>query len=57
MNLVFMTECAVDRCYKKSQKGKQMCKEHQKQYDDGEVLTAFYGKKVKKRSINKPTQP
>ena len=42
MEIVFLKECAVDGCYKKSQKGKQMCKEHQARYDAGEKLVAFY---------------
>lgn len=49
MKVVFMNECAVDGCYKKSIKSKQMCSTHQAQYDEGKLLIAFYGKKVQKK--------
>lgn len=49
MNVVFVNECAVDGCYSKNIKGKQMCKEHQEKYDSGEILKAFYGRTVQKK--------
>jgi hypothetical protein len=50
MNIIFVNDCAVDGCYKKNiGKGKQMCKEHQAEYEAGNVLKAFYGKTVKKQ--------
>lgn len=51
MNVLFLNDCAVDGCYKKSIKGKQMCKEHQAAYDKGEKLVAFYGKTVQKKEF------
>ena len=51
MKLIFLNNCAVDGCYKRSVKGKQMCKEHQKMYDMGHRLTAFYGKVVQKKEF------
>ncbi len=56
MNLVFLNDCAADGCYKKSLKGKQMCKEHQAAYDRGESFKAFYGKTVKKKLQLQPTK-
>lgn len=50
-NMVFIGECAVDGCYKNSLKGFQMCESHQTSYDKGEILTAFYGKKVQKKEF------
>lgn len=48
-NVVFLKDCAVDGCYKKNMgKGKQMCREHQEAYNNGEKLKAFYGKTVQK---------
>ncbi len=52
MQTVFLNDCAVDGCYKKNQKGKQMCPKHQAKYEAGETLKAFYGKTVKKKYIN-----
>lgn len=49
MNLVFVNECAVDGCYSKNEKGKQMCPKHQQKYDAGEKLIAFYGNTVQKK--------
>lgn len=51
MNIVFLNDCAVDGCYKKNQKGKQMCPLHQSKYEAGETLKAFYGKTVKKKDV------
>lgn len=51
MNTVFLNDCAVDGCYKKNQKGKQMCPNHQTKYEAGETLKAFYGKTVKKKDV------
>ena len=51
MQLVFLNDCGVDGCYKKNQKGKQMCPTHQKKYEAGETLKAFYGKIVKKKDV------
>jgi len=57
MNIVFVSDYAVDGCKKKNiGKGFQMCQEHQNQYDKGEILTAFYGKKVQKKITNKTTK-
>jgi hypothetical protein len=56
MKIIFMTECAVDGCYEKNtlkKDGKQMCIEHQKQYDEGVKLKAFYGKTVQKQIVSK----
>ncbi len=53
MNTVFINNCAVDGCYKKNLKGKQMCKEHQVKYDAGEKLRAFYGKTVQNKTTLK----
>jgi hypothetical protein len=49
MGLVFINDCAVDGCYSKNLKGKQMCKKHQQAYDNGDKLIAFYGKTVQKK--------
>jgi hypothetical protein len=46
--LVFLQQCAVDGCYKGSKKGTQMCEPHQKMYEQGKPLKAFYGKTVRK---------
>jgi hemerythrin superfamily protein len=54
MRLIFLNDCAVDGCYKRNVKGKQMCKEHQKMYDMGHRLIAFYGKVVQKQNLRKP---
>lgn len=51
MEVIFLTECAVDGCYKKNQEGKQMCEKHQAGYDGGEKLIAFYGKTVQKKEF------
>lgn len=51
MNVLYLNECAVDGCYKKSIKGKQMCNDHQVAYDKGEKLIAFYGKTVQKKEF------
>jgi len=48
MDIAFFHDCAVDGCYKKSIKGKQMCRQHQAEYDSGKKLKAFYGKTVQK---------
>lgn len=51
MKTVFVNDCAADGCYKKNLgKGKQMCKEHQKMYEEGKAFKAFYGKTVQKIS-------
>jgi hypothetical protein len=53
MKIAFTSDCAADSCYKKNLgKGKQMCKEHQKMYDEGKVFKAFYGKTVLKKEYN-----
>ena len=50
MNVVFIEDCAVDGCRNKNVgNGKQMCKEHQQRYENGEKLIAFYGKTVQKK--------
>lgn len=51
MQTVFLNDCAVDGCYKKNQKNKQMCPAHQEKYEAGETLKAFYGKTVKKKCL------
>ena len=56
MDLIFVNDCAVDGCYKKNKKGKQMCNEHQQKYDSGEKLIAFYGKTVQKKEFQKETE-
>lgn len=52
MEIIFINDCAVDGCYKRSIKGKQMCKQHQERYDAGEKLIAFYGKTVQKKTVS-----
>jgi hypothetical protein len=53
MKIAFTSDCAADGCYKKNLgKGKQMCKEHQKMYDEGKAFKAFYGKTVLKKEYN-----
>lgn len=49
--MVFLNDCAADGCYKPSMQGKQMCRKHQKMYDEGIAFKAFYGKTVKKREV------
>lgn len=50
MTVFFMNDCAADGCYKKNiGEGKQMCKEHQKMYEDRKPFKAFYGKTVLKK--------
>lgn len=50
MKTVFVNECAADGCYKKNMgKGKQMCQEHEKMYEEGQPFKAFYGKTVLKK--------
>lgn len=56
MEAVFINHCAVDGCYKKSEKGKQMCKHHQQAYENGASLKAFYGKTVQKKAFQKTKQ-
>ena len=54
MKTVFMNDCAVDGCNKKNtfkKDGYQMCTEHQKQYNEGVKLKAFYGKTVQKKEF------
>lgn len=52
MKTVFVNDCAADGCYKKNlEKGKQMCKEHQKMYEEGKPFKAFYGKTVLKKEF------
>ena len=51
MQTVFLNDCAVDGCYKKNQKDKQMCLAYQAKYEAGETLKAFYGKTVKKKNV------
>lgn len=52
--IIFVNDCAADGCYKKSLgKGKQMCMEHQRMYENGEPFKAFYGKTVLKKQFNK----
>lgn len=55
MHILFLNDCAVDGCYKPSKKPHQMCEEHQKRYDAGEKLKAFYGKTVQKSKTNTVT--
>ncbi len=55
-NVLFLNDCAVDGCYAKSVKGKQMCKKHQQDYDNGAILIAFYGKKVQKKEFQSSQQ-
>jgi hypothetical protein len=53
--VTFINDCAVDGCYKKNiGKGRQMCKDHQAQYESGMVLKAFYGKLVQKKNHLNP---
>lgn len=51
--LVFLNECAVDDCYEKQLNTKHsisvFCEKHKAKLDAGETLTAFYGKKIKKK--------
>ncbi len=50
MKAVFINDCAVDNCYEKNLgNGKQMCEEHEKMYQEGNPLKAFYGKTVMKK--------
>lgn len=52
MDVVFVNDCAVDGCKKKNMGGgKQMCEEHQAQYESGVKLKAFYGKTVQKKEF------
>ena len=51
METIFINDCAVDDCYNKNEKGKQMCKDHQTKYEAGEKLEAFYGKTVQKKEF------
>lgn len=51
MNIVFIKECAVDGCYERNTKGKQMCNNHQLEYEQGKALKAFYGKTVQKKEF------
>lgn len=48
--IIFLTDCAVDGCYKKNMgNGKQMCKKHEQDYEEGKKLKAFYGRTVQKK--------
>jgi len=52
MNTIFINDCAADGCYNKNLgNGKQMCKEHEQMYQDGKSFKAFYGKTVKKKTM------
>ena len=54
MNIIYVgDDCAVDGCYKKSMKGKRLCKQHQAAYEKGERLKAFYGKTIQKKEFQK----
>lgn len=56
MKIVFVNDCAADDCKKRNiGNGRQMCKEHQRMYEEGIPFKAFYGKIVLKREfqINK----
>lgn len=51
---VFPYDCAADGCYNQNMgDGKQMCKVHQKMYDEGKPFKAFYGKTVLKKIYQK----
>jgi hypothetical protein len=52
MKLIYINECAVDGCFKKSiGKGFQMCEKHQDAYEKGKKLKAFSGKTVQKKEF------
>ena len=48
MNICFINECAVDGCYKKHIIKNPFCRVHLKRIEEGETLTAWYGKRVRK---------
>lgn len=51
VNTVCLSQCNADGCYKKQQKGKAFCKEHEKEIDEGKTVIGFYGKKITKRKV------
>ena len=48
MNIIFINQCCVDNCHKKRMAKSELCREHKEKLENGEILKAFYGKRIKK---------